>query len=52
MRLLPEEEGIEGLSRALRREGGYSLVKITPAHLGVLAEQLESVEVKEEQECW
>ena len=46
VRLLPEAEGIEGLSRALSRDGGYSLVKITPAHLGVLAEQLESVEVE------
>src|SRR6185436_4853240 len=33
--LVPEEEGIEGLAGALA-EGGFGLVKLTPAHLEVL----------------
>ncbi|HYG63315.1 MAG TPA: amino acid adenylation domain-containing protein, partial [Thermoanaerobaculia bacterium] len=33
--LVPEEEGIEGLAAALT-EGGFGLVKLTPAHLEVL----------------
>ena len=43
--LLPEEEGVDALARALSREGGYSLVKITPAHLETLARQLVNTEV-------
>ncbi|HEX7317731.1 MAG TPA: amino acid adenylation domain-containing protein [Pyrinomonadaceae bacterium] len=35
-RLLPEDEGVEGLGRALREGHDFSLVKITPAHLEVL----------------
>jgi amino acid adenylation domain-containing protein/FkbH-like protein len=34
--LLPEDAGVEGLERVLRSQGGFSLVKITPAHLDVL----------------
>jgi amino acid adenylation domain-containing protein/non-ribosomal peptide synthase protein (TIGR01720 family) len=37
--LVPEEEGIEGLALALA-EGGFSLVKLTPAHLEVLSRLL------------
>jgi len=44
--LLPEGEGIEALATALRKERGYSLVKITPAHLEVLAQQMRNVEVE------
>ncbi len=33
--LVPEEQGIEGLAAALA-EGGFGLVKLTPAHLDVL----------------
>jgi amino acid adenylation domain-containing protein len=44
--LLLEEEGIEALSTALRRESGYSLVKITPAHLEILAQQLADTKVE------
>lgn len=36
--LLPEEAGVEALAELLFREGGFSLVKITPAHLGLLAD--------------
>jgi amino acid adenylation domain-containing protein len=43
--LLPEEEGIEALARALSKEREYSLVKITPAHLDLLAEQLRNAEI-------
>src|SRR5262249_54005598 len=38
--LLSEQEGIEALATALRRERGYSLVKITPSHLDLLAQQM------------
>ena len=38
--LLPEEQGVEALVEALRRGGDYSLVKITPAHLQLLGQQL------------
>ncbi|HEY2738311.1 MAG TPA: amino acid adenylation domain-containing protein, partial [Thermoanaerobaculia bacterium] len=37
--LIPEEQGIEGLALALA-EGGFSLVKLTPAHLEVLSRLL------------
>ncbi|HEX4494252.1 MAG TPA: amino acid adenylation domain-containing protein, partial [Thermoanaerobaculia bacterium] len=33
--LVPEEQGVEGLAAALA-EGGFGLVKLTPAHLDVL----------------
>ena len=46
MNLLSEEEGIEALARALSQERGYSLVKITPAHLEVLAQQMRDEEVE------
>jgi acyl-coenzyme A synthetase/AMP-(fatty) acid ligase len=39
--LLPEDpDGAEPLGVALRRQGDYSLVKITPAHLEVVAQRL------------
>ena len=39
--LLDEDLGIEQLSEALRRSRDYSLVKITPAHLRWLGDQLD-----------
>jgi amino acid adenylation domain-containing protein len=39
--LLDEDLGIEQLSEALRHNGDYSLVKITPAHLVWLGDQLD-----------
>jgi amino acid adenylation domain-containing protein/non-ribosomal peptide synthase protein (TIGR01720 family) len=39
--LLPEDLGVEGLTEAIRSEEEFSLVKITPAHLQVLGEQIE-----------
>ena len=39
-RLIPEDAGIEGLTEALRREGDYGLVKITPAHLELVSREL------------
>ncbi len=42
--LTDEAEGVEGLARALREEPGFTLVKLTPAHLGLLAEQLTEAE--------
>jgi len=38
--LIPEEDGIEGLGEAMLKEGDFSLVKITPAHLEILSQQL------------
>ncbi len=43
--LLPEEVGIELLADALRQNENYSLVKITPAHLELLSQQLSPDEV-------
>ncbi|AEI62072.1 non-ribosomal peptide synthetase [Myxococcus fulvus] len=38
--LVPEEEGVDGLAAALRTGADFSLVKLTPAHLQMLAAQL------------
>ncbi len=38
--LLAEDLGVEALAEALRSRSGYSLVKITPAHLQLLGQQL------------
>jgi amino acid adenylation domain-containing protein len=38
--LLPDEQGIESLAGALRAATGYSLVKLTPAHLQLLQLQI------------
>lgn len=38
--LLPEDSGIEALSIALQTKSNYSLIKITPAQLELLAQQL------------
>src|SRR6185369_11954082 len=37
VQLLDEAAGVDGLSQALQRQGDYSLVKLTPAHLEVLS---------------
>ena len=44
--LLSEQEGSDALANALSQERGYSLVKITPAHLEVLAEQMKTSDVE------
>ncbi len=38
--LIPENAGLEALAKDLTENGGYSLVKITPAHLDMLSEQI------------
>ncbi|MDZ8184107.1 MAG: amino acid adenylation domain-containing protein [Nostoc sp. ChiSLP02] len=43
--LLPEEQGIETLSQALKKSSNLSLVKITPAHLDLLKQQLSQEEI-------
>ncbi|PMB23519.1 non-ribosomal peptide synthetase [Fischerella thermalis] len=43
--LLPEEQGIETLSQALAKSSNLSLVKITPAHLDLLKQQLSQEEI-------
>jgi amino acid adenylation domain-containing protein len=35
--LLDEDQGLDGLVSALRERGGFSLVKLTPAHLEILS---------------
>jgi len=41
VKLLPEDLGVEALAEALRQDGNFSLVKITPAHLELLGQQLD-----------
>ncbi|HKX27258.1 MAG TPA: amino acid adenylation domain-containing protein, partial [Blastocatellia bacterium] len=44
--LLAEEEGVEALATALKLERDYSLIKITPAHLEILAQQMENSDLE------
>ncbi len=44
VRLLPERITLDALAESLRREGDYSLIKITPAHLDLLSHQLSPEE--------
>src|SRR5262249_10888107 len=44
--LLSEEEGIEALATALSLEREYSLIKITPVHLEILAQQMRHSDVE------
>ncbi len=46
VRLLPETEDIEALSDAVRAAGDLSLLKITPAHLELLAHSIDASEAK------
>ena len=46
VRLVSEEEGVEGLSRWVREEGGYRLLKVTPAHVGMLEGLMSEAEVR------
>jgi non-ribosomal peptide synthetase component F/acyl carrier protein len=43
--LLPEEEGVEGLLAALARSRDLSLVKLTPAHMELLARRHEETDL-------
>jgi len=43
--LLPEDVGAQNLVAALRRNGNRTLVKITPAHLDLLGQQLAPAEL-------
>jgi amino acid adenylation domain-containing protein len=45
--LLPDDQGVEALAKALLTAAGYSLVKLTPAHLQLLQLQLPVNEVAE-----
>ncbi|HEV2864152.1 MAG TPA: amino acid adenylation domain-containing protein [Pyrinomonadaceae bacterium] len=42
--LIPEDKGVEGLSGALESGGDFSLIKITPSHLELLARLLSNAE--------
>ncbi len=44
LRILPEAAGLEGLSAALRQATNLSLLKLTPAHLGVLSQWMPESE--------
>ncbi|MCG3161077.1 MAG: Linear gramicidin synthase subunit D [Acidobacteria bacterium] len=44
VRMLPEGISLDALADTLRREGDYSLIKITPAHLDLLSHQLSREE--------
>ena len=44
--LLDDDLGVEQLSEALRRSRDYSLVKITPAHLRLLGDQMDACDVR------
>src|SRR5262245_46490960 len=46
VKLLSEGDVIEALGEELSRKSGYSLVKITPAHLELLAEEMRDEEVE------
>ncbi len=43
--LAPARAGIDSLANLLRSGGGFSLVKLTPSHLKLLARQLEPAEM-------
>ncbi|MBV9110968.1 MAG: amino acid adenylation domain-containing protein, partial [Gemmatimonadetes bacterium] len=43
--LVPEAAGVDGLAEALRAGGDFTLVKLTPAHLELLARQLAPEEM-------
>ncbi len=43
--LVPEERGVSGLGDLLVEEGGFSLIKITPAHLEILGPQLAAADL-------
>ncbi|HEV8581215.1 MAG TPA: amino acid adenylation domain-containing protein [Thermoanaerobaculia bacterium] len=42
--LLPEDQGVDALGEALMGDGGFSLAKLTPAHLEVLRRRLAESE--------
>jgi amino acid adenylation domain-containing protein/non-ribosomal peptide synthase protein (TIGR01720 family) len=42
--MIPEAEGVEGLAGALRAPGGFGLVKLTPAHVGLISQQLTAAQ--------
>lgn len=44
--LVDQRLGLEALATALREHPGFSLVKITPAHLGLLSQQLTPAEAE------
>jgi aspartate racemase len=45
LELLPPQEQVEGLQQALEQGRDYSLVKLTPAHLQLLREQMSQVQL-------
>ncbi|MDX6694352.1 MAG: hypothetical protein QOF02_1955, partial [Blastocatellia bacterium] len=49
--LLSERDGVEELSRVLRQEQDFSLVKITPAHLEVLGQLMRDEHVTKAARC-
>ncbi len=50
--LTREEDGMEGLSRMLDRHGPFGYVKITPAHLDLLRNQLSARELPQQSHAY
>ncbi|HEX8273555.1 MAG TPA: amino acid adenylation domain-containing protein, partial [Longimicrobiaceae bacterium] len=50
--VLDEGPGAESLARALRGGPGFGMVKLTPGHLAVLAEQLGPEEIRSAARVW
>ncbi len=50
--VLEEGAGAESLARALREGPGFGMVKLTPSHLAVLAEQLGPEEIRSAARVW
>lgn len=44
--IIPQDGDLEGMSRALRKSSGFSLVKITPLHLELLSQILSAHEAR------
>ena len=45
--LVAEAEGLEGLTRSLREQGPFGVVKLTPSHLALLNQQLRPEEIQQ-----
>jgi acyl-coenzyme A synthetase/AMP-(fatty) acid ligase/aryl carrier-like protein len=43
--LTPEDRGVDALAGLLRREGSFSLLKVTPAHLALLGQALADADL-------
>ena len=44
--LIPENAGLDALAKSLTEQGNYNIVKITPAHLDMLSQQMTPAQAK------